>query len=145
MRAPHLLLVEDTADDAELTLRALRKHGLANEVVHAEDGEQALQALFGPDPENPDTTRDLPCVVLLDLKLPKVDGFEVLRGIRRHAHTKHLPVVILTSSAEDRDVVEGYSLGANSYVRKPVAFDEFIDAVGRLGVYWVLLNRRPEA
>ncbi len=143
MRPPHILLVEDTPDDAELTLRALRKQKLVNDIVHVEDGEHALVSLFGADPGRPDDALQLPCVVLLDLKLPKVDGFEVLRTIRKHERTRHVPVVVLTSSSEDRDLVESYQLGANSYVQKPVAFDEFVEAVGKLGLYWSLLNRWP--
>ena len=134
MDKTYILLVEDDADDEALTLRALKKHHLANEVIVARDGAEALEHLFNPD-------RVLPQVVLLDLKLPKVDGIEVLRRIRASERTKHLPVVILTSSNEERDIWDSYSFGANSYVRKPVDFGEFSDAVGRLGLYWLLLNQ----
>jgi CheY-like chemotaxis protein len=136
--------VEDTLDDAALILRALRKQKLANDVVHVEDGERALRALLGADLSAPDETISLPCVVLLDLKLPKVDGFEVLRRLRAATRTRSLPVVVLTSSSEDRDLVESYQLGANSYVRKPVEFDEFTRAIGELGLYWAVLNQWPQ-
>jgi CheY-like chemotaxis protein len=141
---PPILLVEDTLDDAALILRALRKQKLANDIVHVEDGERALRALLGADVSAPDETITLPCVVLLDLKLPKVDGFEVLRRLRAVTRTRSLPVVVLTSSSEDRDLVESYQLGANSYVRKPVEFDEFARAIGELGLYWAVLNQWPQ-
>ena len=134
-----ILLVEDNSDDATLTMRALKKNNVANEVIVAEDGAQALEYLFGAGAAG----RVAPEVVLLDLKLPKVDGLEVLRQIRADERTKCLPVVILTSSSEERDMVEGYRLGANSYVRKPVEFVEFSHAVGQLGLYWLLLNQVP--
>jgi two-component system response regulator len=130
-----ILLVEDNPDDERLTRRALRRGNLANPVVVARNGEEALQQVFGPSP--------LPCVVLLDLKLPKVDGLEVLRQIRGSDRTRLLPVVVLTSSSEDRDIIESYSLGANSYVRKPVNIDEFTEAVRQLGLYWALINELP--
>ncbi|PZO43611.1 MAG: two-component system response regulator [Shackletoniella antarctica] len=130
-----ILLVEDNPDDERLTLRALRRSNLANPVVVARNGEAALQRVFSPEP--------LPCVVLLDLKLPKVDGLEVLRQIRASDRTRLLPVVMLTSSSEDRDIIESYSLGANSYVRKPVNIDEFTEAVCQLGLYWVLISELP--
>lgn len=130
-----ILLVEDNPDDERLTLRALRRSHLANPIVVARNGEEALQQVFGPGP--------LPCVVLLDLKLPKVDGLEVLRQIRDRDRTRLLPVVVLTSSSEDRDIIESYSLGANSYVRKPVNIDEFTEAVRQLGLYWALINELP--
>lgn len=130
-----ILLVEDNPDDERLTLRALRRGNLANPVVVARNGEEALRQVFGPEP--------LPCVVLLDLKLPKVDGLEVLRQIRASDRTGLLPVVILTSSSEDRDIIESYSLGANSYVRKPVNIDEFTEAVRQLGLYWALISELP--
>jgi two-component system response regulator len=130
-----ILLVEDNPDDERLTLRALRQGNLANPVVVARNGEAALQRVFSPEP--------LPCVVLLDLKLPKVDGLEVLRQIRASDRTRLLPVVMLTSSSEDRDIIESYSLGANSYVRKPVNIDEFTEAVCQLGLYWVLISELP--
>lgn len=130
-----ILLVEDNPDDERLTRRALRRGNLANPVVVARNGEEALRQVFGPDP--------LPCMVLLDLKLPKVDGLEVLRQIRDSDRTRLLPVVILTSSSEDRDIIESYSLGANSYVRKPVNIDEFTEAVRQLGLYWALISELP--
>jgi two-component system response regulator len=137
-----ILLVEDNPDDEALTLRAFRKNNIKNEVVVARDGAQALDYLFATGRYEGDVT-DLPQVVLLDLKLPKVDGLEVLRRIRADERTRLLPVVILTSSKEERDVVDGYRLGANSYVRKPVNFDEFLDAARQLGLYWLLLNEPP--
>ena len=127
-----ILLVEDNPDDEALTLRAFARNKIANDVLIARDGAEALALLHGGAP--------LPQVVLLDLKLPKIDGLEVLRRLRADARTRLLPVVILTSSREDRDLVESYSLGANSYVRKPVDFTEFIEAIGHLGLYWLVLN-----
>jgi len=136
-----ILLVEDNPDDVALTLRALKSNNITNDVIIAEDGAKALDYLFGADggtgPEDP------PAVVLLDLKLPKVNGLEVLRRIRSDERTRLLPVVILTSSDEERDVIDGYSLGANSYVRKPVDFVEFTQAAKQLGLYWLLMNRPP--
>jgi two-component system response regulator len=136
-----ILLVEDNPDDAALTKRALKSHNITNEVVVAQDGVEALDYLFGtggkPGAAEP------PAVVLLDLKLPKVNGMEVLQRIRADERTRFLPVVILTSSDEERDVVNGYSLGANSYVRKPVDFVAFTEAAKQLGLYWLLLNRAP--
>ncbi len=134
-----ILLVEDSADDVALTLRALKKNNITNEVTVVGDGAEALAYLFGTD-RGADV---LPAVILLDLKLPKVDGLEVLRRLRAEARTKMLPVVILTSSKEEQDVVNGYSLGANSYVRKPVSFADFAEAVRQLGMYWLLLNEAP--
>ncbi len=134
-----ILLVEDNPDDVVLTMRALKSHNITNDVIVAEDGALALDYLFGtkgsPAPD------ELPAVILLDLKLPKIDGLEVLQRIRADARTRLLPVVILTSSDEERDVVKGYSLGANSYVRKPVDFVEFTEAAKQLGLYWLLMNR----
>jgi two-component system response regulator len=127
-----ILLVEDNPDDEALTLRALRKNNIDNKVVVARDGQEALDYLFRDE--------ELPEVVLLDLKLPKIGGLEVLKAIRENECTKHLPVVILTTSKEDRDVIESYKLGANSYVRKPVDFIQFTEAVRHLGMYWLLLN-----
>jgi len=128
-----VLLVEDNPDDEKLTIRALRRGNIANPILVARNGEEALTLLFGAD--------SLPSVVLLDLKLPKIDGLEVLRQIRTHEKTYLLPVVVLTSSSEDRDIIESYSLGANSYVRKPVDFDQFTEAVRQLGLYWALINQ----
>lgn len=127
-----ILLVEDNPDDEKLAVRALKQGNIANEIVVARNGEEALNLLFHLDP--------LPSVVLLDLKLPKIDGLEVLRRIRNHPTTRLLPVVILTSSSEDRDIIESYNLGANSYVRKPVEFSQFTKAVHQLGMFWVLIN-----
>jgi two-component system response regulator len=138
-----ILLVEDSPDDVALTLRALKSHNIKNEVVVVEDGAKALEFLFGSGERPPAPA--LPAVVLLDLKLPKVDGLGVLRAIRSDDRTRLIPVVILTSSDEQRDMVEGYSLGANSYVRKPVDFVEFTDAAKQLGLYWLLLNQSPTA
>jgi two-component system response regulator len=129
-----ILLVEDNEDDIELTMRAFRKGGLQAPIAVCRDGEEALARLL-------DDTAPLPHVVLLDLKLPKVGGLEVLQRVRAHPRTKFLPVVVLTSSLEERDMVESYSLGANSYVRKPVSFADFAEAVRHLGVYWLDLNR----
>lgn len=136
-----ILLVEDNPDDEALTLRAFKKNNIQNEVVVARDGAEALDYLFATGDYAGRDTSDLPQVVLLDLKLPKVDGLEVLRRIRADQGTKLLPVVILTSSKEDQDVIAGYQLGCNSYVRKPVSFDEFLDAARQLGLYWLLLNQ----
>lgn len=138
-----ILLVEDNPDDEELTLRALRRNRVTNDVVVARDGVEALDYLLGTGAYEGRDTSALPQVVLLDLKLPKIDGLEVLRRIRTEEHTRLLPVVILTSSNEEQDVVKGYSLGANSYVRKPVDFSEFVEAVRQLGLYWLLLNESP--
>jgi len=136
-----ILLVEDNANDEYLTLRALKKYNVANDVVVAHDGVEALDYLFCTGPHANRDVRDLPIVVLLDLKLPKVDGLEVLRRVRADERTKLLPVVILTSSNEERDVINGYKLGTNSYVQKPVDFAAFVDAVGQLGLYWLMLNQ----
>lgn len=139
-----ILLVEDNPDDEVLTLRALKKNNIGNEVVVARDGAEALDYLFGAGAY---TGRDLsimPQVVLLDLKLPKVDGLEVLRRMRADERTKLLPVVILTSSKEQQDLVDGYGYGANSYIRKPVDFGQFIEAVRQLGLYWLVLNETPQ-
>jgi two-component system, response regulator len=135
-----ILLVEDNPDDETLALRALTQNKIANQVDVARDGVEAIAYLFGTDGE---PARPLPQVVLLDLNLPRIDGLEVLRRIRDAAHMRFLPVVILTSSNEERDLVESYSLGANSYILKPVDFQQFTDAVGQLGMYWLVLNRTP--
>ncbi len=135
-----ILLVEDNPDDEALTLRALKRAKIRNEVVVARDGVQALDYLFGTGKHAGRDTTLVPQVVLLDLKLPKVDGLDVLRRLRADERTRFLPVVILTSSSEERDRIEGYRLGANSYVRKPVDFTRFAEAVQHLGLYWLLLN-----
>ena len=137
-----VLLVEDNADDELLTLRALRKNNICNEVAVVHDGMEALEYLFC-EGRYADRANVLPTVILLDLKLPKLDGIEVLRRIRNDERTRLVPIVILTSSKEDQDVVNSYSLGCNSYVRKPVNFDEFIEASRQLGMYWLLLNEPP--
>lgn len=140
MKEKVILLVEDNPKDEALTLRALKKHNIKNEVVVVHDGAEALDYLFGTGAHAARDPADLPAVVLLDLKLPKIDGLEVLKRVRADEKTKLVPVVILTSSKEQRDLLEGYSSGANSYVRKPVEFTEFADAVRQLGLYWLILN-----
>jgi CheY-like chemotaxis protein len=131
-----IVLVEDNPDDEALTLRALKKNGIANEVRVLRDGQEAIDCLLDPDGVFPD-------LVLLDLKLPRIDGLDVLRRLRADPRTALLPIVILTSSKEDRDLVESYRLGANSYIRKPVDFDQFTEAVRHLGLYWLVLNEVP--
>jgi two-component system, response regulator len=138
-----ILLVEDNPDDEALTVRALRKNKVVNEVVVARDGVQALEYLFGEGVHAGRNVREMPQVVLLDLKLPKLDGLGVLRRLRADNRTKLLPVVILTSSNEEQDRINGYGLGANSYVRKPVDFDQFVSAAMELGLYWLVLNEAP--
>lgn len=138
-----ILLVEDNASDEKLTLLAFKKCGVANEVVVVRDGAAALEFLFGTGAHAGRDVSVLPSLVLLDLKLPKLDGLDVLRAIRADARTKLLPVVILTASAEDEDLVKGYSLGANAYVRKPVGFAEFAEAAKTVGLFWLLLNEPP--
>ncbi|MBD2175772.1 response regulator [Pseudanabaena sp. FACHB-1998] len=132
MNMSKIILVEDNPDDERLTLRALRKAKVANEILVARNGEEALTMVFNANP--------LPSVILLDLKLPKISGLEVLRQIRANERTRLLPIVVLTSSSEDRDIIESYNLGANSYVRKPVEFSLFTEAVSQLGLYWALIN-----
>jgi two-component system, response regulator len=136
-----ILLVEDNPDDRELTLRALKKNQILNPVLIAQDGVEALEILLGRTSGVPADPQ--PAFVLLDLKLPRIDGLEVLREVRRDPRTRLLPVVILTSSKEEQDLVAGYSLGANSYIRKPVEFTKFVDAVRQLGLYWLVLNETP--
>ena len=138
-----ILLVEDNPDDQALTLRALKKNNIANEVVVMEDGALALEYLFGTGKFAGRDANDRPSLVLLDLKLPKVDGLEVLAKIRADERTRMMPVVVLTSSAEDSDLLKSYQLGVNSYVRKPVDFAEFVEATRQLGVYWLILNEQP--
>jgi two-component system response regulator len=138
-----ILLVEDNPDDEELTLRALRKNNIGNRLVVARDGGEALDFLYCTGAYADRDPRELPQVILLDLKLPKIDGLEVLARIRAEPSTRLLPVVILTSSREEQDLIKGYRLGANSYVRKPVDFNRFIEAVRQLGLYWLVLNEIP--
>jgi CheY-like chemotaxis protein len=138
-----ILLVEDNPDDVDLTLRSLKRHKILNEVVVARDGAEALDWLFATGQHGDRDPEDLPAVVLLDLKLPKVDGFEVLRSIRGNARTRLLPVVILTTSNEQADITNGYELRCNSYVRKPVDFNNFAAAVRDLGLYWLVTNQPP--
>jgi two-component system response regulator len=138
-----ILLVEDNPDDEALTLRALKKNNIVNQVVVAHDGSEALDYLFGNGKYAGRDPNELPQIILLDLKLPKIDGLEVLRRLRSDPRTKLAPVVILTSSNEEQDRFKGYDFGANSYVRKPVDFNQFIDAVRQLGLYWLVFNERP--
>ena len=139
-----ILLVEDSPRDAEMTLRTLGKRNLANHVVHVKDGQEALEWLHGTASHAGLDARPRPKLVLLDLKLPKVDGLAVLRAIRADERTRLLPVVVMTSSQEQRDVIESYKLGVNSYVVKPVDFDAFSAAVAELGHYWLLVNKEPK-
>jgi two-component system response regulator len=136
-----ILLVEDNTDDVELTLRAFKQNNISNKVIVARDGVEALDYLNGTGIYAGRDVKDLPVVVLLDLKLPKIDGLEVLKQIRNNKMTRLLPVVILTSSIEENDIITGYKLGANSYVRKPVDFTQFVDAIKLLGLYWLLWNQ----
>lgn len=145
MKEKAILLVEDNPDDELLTIEALEESNVGNKVVVARNGVEALDYIFGTGQFEGRDLSDQPAVVLLDLKLPKIDGLEVLRRIRSDPRTRFQPVVILTSSNEEEDRVKGYSLGANSYVRKPVDFEEFIRAAGQLGLYWLLLNECPPA
>ncbi len=138
-----ILLVEDNPDDEALTLRALKKNNILNEVVVAHDGVEALDYLFANGSHSSREGNVMPEVILLDLKLPKVDGLEVLRRVRADERTRLLPIVVLTSSKEERDMIESYSLGANSYIRKPVDFVQFGEAVQQLGLYWLVLNVPP--
>jgi CheY-like chemotaxis protein len=138
-----ILLVEDNPSDEKLTMRAFRKCNIANEIDVVRDGAEALEYLFGTGRYSGDEARNLPAVTLLDLNLPRVAGLEVLRRIRENERTKMLPVVILTSSKEEEDVMRSYSLGANAYVRKPVDFAQFVEAANTLGVFWLLLNEQP--
>ena len=143
MKEKVILLVEDSQRDEELALRALRKNNIKNEVDVARDGAEALDYLFATGAHAGRSTAELPTVVLLDIKLPKIDGLEVLRRLRADERTKLLPVVILTSSKEDKDRLAGYTSGANSFVRKPIEFAEFSEAIRQLGLYWLILNEPP--
>src|SRR6266850_1470147 len=136
-----ILLIEDNPDDEALTLRAFKKKNIANEVVVARDGVEALDYLFAKGEFKDRDANILPAVILLDLKLPKIDGLEVLKAIRADQRTRFLPVVVLTSSNEEQDVLNSYSYGCNSYIRKPVDFDNFVDAIANLGLYWLVLNQ----
>jgi CheY-like chemotaxis protein len=138
-----ILLVEDNPDDVELTLRAFRKSNIMNEVIVKRDGAEALDFFFGKDGVADKGDNGLPCVILLDLKLPKIDGLEVLKKLRADERTKLIPTVIMTSSKEQGDVVNGYKIGCNSYIRKPVDFNHFAEAVKQLGLYWLILNETP--
>ncbi|GAB4316378.1 MAG: response regulator [Methanobacteriaceae archaeon] len=139
-----ILLVEDNPTDAELTMRALKRKNLVNKLVWVKDGAEALDLIFAKGEYSNRNIENLPRLILLDLRMPKVDGLEVLQTIKADERTRKIPVVVLTSSKEDRDIVESYKLGVNSYVSKPVEFDEFIDAVSTLGFYWMLINNPPE-
>lgn len=143
MSERYILLVEDNPDDEELTLLSLRKNNLAHEIVVVRDGVEAIEYLFGTGQYANRDVQQAPTVILLDLKLPKLDGLGVLKRLRANERTRNLPVVVLTSSSQDADVIASYNLGANSYVRKPVEFGAFVEAVSSLGLYWVLLNRPP--
>lgn len=138
-----ILLVEDNPEDAELTIRALKKHNLTNKLVWLKDGAEALEFIFASGKYKDREVYGIPKVILLDLKLPKVDGIEVLRRIREDERTKKIPVVILTSSREEKDICNGYTLGVNSYIVKPVDFEKFLQTVDEIGLYWLLLNQPP--
>jgi two-component system, response regulator len=139
-----ILLVEDNPSDAELTMLALKEKNLTNKLIHLKDGAEALEYIFATGNYASRKIDDLPKLILLDINLPKVNGIEVLQKIRSDERTKMIPVVILTSSKEDKDVIESYKLGVNSYIVKPVEFDKFRDAVGEVGLYWMLLNHPPK-
>lgn len=136
--AIEILLIEDNLDDAGLTIRALKKHNLANNLLHLQDGEEALNYLFS------ERLNAIPKVILLDLKMPKVDGIEVLRRLKADERKKIIPVVVLTSSKEERDIVESYKLGVNAYIVKPVDFEKFVKAISEIGLFWLLLNQSPQ-
>lgn len=138
-----ILLVEDNLSDATLTIMALKNKNLANKLVHVKDGAEALDFIFAQGAFSNRKVEDTPFVILLDINMPKVNGLEVLKKIKSDHRTNMIPVVILTSSSEDRDLIESYNLGANSYIVKPVDFDKFTDAVTELGMYWMILNKRP--
>lgn len=139
MEALDILLVEDNMDDAGLTIRALKKNNLANNLIHIADGEDALEFLFGENAAQ----KELPKLILLDLKMPKVDGIDILKRIKSNERLRVVPVVVLTSSKEERDIVDAYKLGVNAYIVKPVDFEKFVKAVGDLGLFWLVLNQPP--
>ncbi len=140
-----ILLVEDNLNDAELSLYALRKFKIANHIHHARDGAEALEYIFGEHPAIDEPPVQFPRLILLDLKLPKIDGQEVLRKLKSHEATRTIPVVVLTSSREERDILESYNFGVNSYIVKPIDFEQFTQAVRDVGLYWLLLNQVPSA
>jgi CheY-like chemotaxis protein len=140
-----IVLVEDNSSDAKLTIRALKKHNLCNNLIHLQDGAEALDYIFAKGAYSDRQVEDKPRVILLDLNMPKVGGLDVLREIRNDERTKYIPVVIMTSSKEDRDIIDSYKLGVNSYVVKPVGFENFSKAVAELGLYWMLLNQVPNS
>lgn len=144
-QAVQVLLVDDNPADVELTVHVLRHNGLANAIQIAEDGEEALDFVFGRGPHAGRSVADRPRVILLDLKLPKVDGIDVLRAIRSDDRTRAIPVVLLTSSKEQRDVVEGYKWGANAFIQKPVDFEQFQNAIQQIGLFWLVVNESPPA
>ena len=144
MKHVEILLVEDSMSDAELTIRALKKNNLANKLVHLEDGQEALDFIFAEGNYFHRKIADTPKVILLDLKMPKINGIQVLQKIKSDERTKKIPVIVLTSSKEDPDIQECYFLGVNSYVVKPVQFEKFLDAVSQLGLYWLLINQPPK-
>jgi two-component system response regulator len=135
-----VLLVEDSGEDAELAIRALKKHNLANKLLHLKDGEQAIDFLFAQNTYEKKNSSCKPKLIMLDLKFPKVNGLEVLEAVRKDQRTKSIPVVVLTSSAEEQDVIESYRLGVNSYIVKPIEFNKFVEAVRHIGLYWLLMN-----
>jgi two-component system, response regulator len=139
-----ILLIEDNPDDAELTIRALQKNNIRNELRHVQDGEEALDYLFATGKYKDRKITDIPKVILLDLKMPKISGLDILKKIKSDERTSMIPVVMLTSSKEDNDVKEGYKLGVNSYIVKPVGFDNFVKAVSEIGMYWLLVNQPPK-
>lgn len=139
-----IILVEDSLEDANLVIRSLKKNNLGNSIIHLKDGAEALDFIFAKGEYSTRKVEDKPKLILLDLKMPKVDGLKVLRAIKADARTKTIPVVIMTSSREDRDLIECYELGANSYVVKPVSFESFVQAVAELGMYWLMVNQSPK-
>ncbi len=140
IKTNYILLVEDNPDDVELTKLAFKKNNFANKIINVEDGEEALEFLFGDHPDGV-KTNGYPVIILLDLKLPKVDGHQVLKKIKSNKTSKLIPVVIMTSSKEEEDIINGYNLGANSYVRKPVDYKEFVEVVNNVGIYWLAINQ----